>query len=253
MFRTISHLRSSLTCKICLPQALRHFSQFSISLLPTPIQSIHLPVNPSPSTQLSLFHSLSSPCSSLLLQKHQDGSGDDFNSDPKSPPRLFVVQPRFRPDSVLKPKLNEALNLANSLEEQRDGFYDTEFLDKQMPHHLVVQNPASRSIRADTTSLRERKFLNHFLSLSRPSSPSDQNKVDCVLYRGDIERSGRVVVRTGYLCSHFPLHLCEGLSVKNCLVDLCLCVGVLPYKIWSKCFPYIRADLLFKGESGNLP
>ncbi|KAK6798288.1 hypothetical protein RDI58_005990 [Solanum bulbocastanum] len=150
MFRTISHLRSSLTSKSCLPQALRHFSQFSISLLPTPTQSIRLLVNPSPSTQLSLFHSLSSPCSSLLLQKHQDGSGDDFNTDPKSPPRLFVVQPRFRPDSVLKPKLNEALNLANSLEEQRDGFYDTEFLDKQMPHHLVVQNPASRSIRADT-------------------------------------------------------------------------------------------------------
>lgn len=150
MLRTISNLRSSLTSGICLPQALRHFSQFSISLLPTQTQSIHLLVNPSPSTQSSLFHSLSSPCSSLLLQKHQDGSGDDFNTDPKSPPRLFVVQPRFRPDSVLKPKLNEALNLANSLEEQRHGFYDTEFLDKQMPHHLVVQNPASRSIRADT-------------------------------------------------------------------------------------------------------
>ncbi|TMW90471.1 hypothetical protein EJD97_015660 [Solanum chilense] len=150
MFRTISHLRSSLTSGICLPQALRHFSQFSISLPPTQTQSIHLLVNPSPSTQSSLFHSLSSPCSSLHLQKHQDGSGDDFNTDPKSPPRLFVVQPRFRPDSVLKPKLNEALNLANSLEEQRHGFYDTEFLDKQMPHHLVVQNPASRSIRADT-------------------------------------------------------------------------------------------------------
>jgi len=167
MFRTISHLRSSLTSKICLPQALRHFSQFSISLLPTPTQSIHLPVNPSPSTQLSLFHSLSSPCSSLLLQKHQDGSGDDFNTDPKSPPRLFVVQPRFRPDSVLKPKLNEALNLANSLEEQRDGFYDTEFLDKQMPHHLVVQNPASRSIRAGAFSvplfLLSRNVLNDSL------------------------------------------------------------------------------------------
>lgn len=118
MFRTISHLRSSLTSKISLPQ--------------------------------SSFHSLSSFCSSLLLQKHQDGSGDDYNTDPKTPPKLFVVQPRFRPDSVLKPKLNEALNLANSLEEQRDGFYDTEFLDKQMPPHLVVQNPASRSTRAAT-------------------------------------------------------------------------------------------------------
>lgn len=167
MLRTISNLRSSLTSGICLPQALRHFSQFSISLLPTQTQSIHLLVNPSPSTQSSLFHSLSSPCSSLLLQKHQDGSGDDFNTDPKSPPRLFVVQPRFRPDSVLKPKLNEALNLANSLEEQRHGFYDTEFLDKQMPHHLVVQNPASRSIRAGAFSiplfLLSRKMLNDSL------------------------------------------------------------------------------------------
>lgn len=150
MFRTISHLRSSLPPKISLPQALRHFSLFSISPPPTPTQSNHLPVNPSPSTPLSLFHSLSSPCSSLLLQKHQDGSEDDFNTDPKSPPRLFVVQPRFRPDSILNPKLDEALNLANSLEEQRDGFYDTEFLNKQMPPHLVVQNPAARSIRADT-------------------------------------------------------------------------------------------------------
>lgn len=150
MFRTISHLRSSLPPKISLPQALRHFSLFSISPPPTPTQSNHLPVNPSPSTPLSLFHSLSSPCSSLLLQKHQDGSEDDFNTDPKSPPRLFVVQPRFRPDSILNPKLDEALNLANSLEEQRDGFYDTEFLNKQMPPHLVVQNPAARSIRAGT-------------------------------------------------------------------------------------------------------
>ncbi|KAK4367874.1 hypothetical protein RND71_011666 [Anisodus tanguticus] len=114
MLRTISHLRSSLTPK------------FSISLPSTPKCSFHY--------------------SSLLLQKHQDVPGDD----PNSPPRLFVVQPRFRPDSILKPKLNEALNLANSLEEQRDGFYDTEFLDKQMPPHLVVQNPAARSTRADT-------------------------------------------------------------------------------------------------------
>ncbi|KAM3286073.1 GTP-binding protein, chloroplastic [Capsicum chacoense] len=111
MFRTIARLRSSLIPKIPLAP------QYS-------------------------FHSLS-----LLLQKHED---DDLNTDPKSPPKLFVVQPRLRPDSVLKPNLSEALNLAKSLEEQRDGFYDTEFLDKQMPPHIVVQNPASRSIRSDT-------------------------------------------------------------------------------------------------------
>ncbi|XP_009606876.1 GTP-binding protein At3g49725, chloroplastic [Nicotiana tomentosiformis] len=148
MFRTIFHLRSSSTPKFSLPQALRHFSHFSISL---PAQSTHLPVNPSPPfTEKSSFHSVSSLSSSLLLQKHQDGSGDEFNTDPKSPPKLFVVQPRLRPDSILKPKLEEALNLANSLEEQRDGLYDTEFLDKQLPPHLVVQNPAARSTRADT-------------------------------------------------------------------------------------------------------
>ncbi|KAF4351816.1 hypothetical protein F8388_005094 [Cannabis sativa] len=44
-----------------------------------------------------------------------------LNRDPESPPKLFVVQPRMRPDSMLQAKLNEALCLANSLEEQRDG------------------------------------------------------------------------------------------------------------------------------------
>ncbi|KAL3617385.1 hypothetical protein CASFOL_038798 [Castilleja foliolosa] len=53
--------------------------------------------------------------------------------------------------SVLtRSKLEEALNLANSLELQRDGFYKTEFLDKEMPPHIVVQNPLARSTRADT-------------------------------------------------------------------------------------------------------
>nr|GFB04802.1 GTP-binding protein At3g49725, chloroplastic [Tanacetum cinerariifolium] len=44
----------------------------------------------------------------------------------------------------------EALNLANSLEQQRDGFYDTHFEDKELPPHIVVQNPAYRVTRADT-------------------------------------------------------------------------------------------------------
>lgn len=71
-------------------------------------------------------------------------------NDPNTHPRLLVVQPRFRPDSLLKTKLDEALNLANSLEQQRDGFYDTHFEDKELPPHIVVQNPAYRVTRADT-------------------------------------------------------------------------------------------------------
>ncbi|TKV91591.1 hypothetical protein SEVIR_9G106800v4 [Setaria viridis] len=67
-----------------------------------------------------------------------------LSRDPECPPRLLVVQPRLRPGSLLDTKLAEALNLANSLEEPRDGFYHSEFGAKGAPRHLVVQNPASR-------------------------------------------------------------------------------------------------------------
>ncbi|CAN6303698.1 unnamed protein product [Urochloa humidicola] len=67
-----------------------------------------------------------------------------LSRDPECPPRLLVVQPRLRPGSLLDSKLAEALNLANSLEEPRDGFYHAEFGAKGAPPHLVVQNPASR-------------------------------------------------------------------------------------------------------------
>ncbi|WVZ60414.1 hypothetical protein U9M48_010438 [Paspalum notatum var. saurae] len=67
-----------------------------------------------------------------------------LSRDPECPPRLLVVQPRLRPGSLLDSKLAEALNLANSLEEPRDGFYHSEFGAKGAPPHLVVQNPASR-------------------------------------------------------------------------------------------------------------
>ncbi|CAN6281563.1 unnamed protein product [Urochloa humidicola] len=67
-----------------------------------------------------------------------------LSRDPECPPRLLVVQPRLRPGSLLDSKLAEALNLANSFEEPRDGFYHAEFGAKGAPPHLVVQNPASR-------------------------------------------------------------------------------------------------------------
>ncbi|WCJ32087.1 GTP-binding protein HflX [Euphorbia peplus] len=75
-----------------------------------------------------------------------------FNRDPNSPPQLFVVQPRLRPDTFLQAKLNEALCLANSLEEQRDGYFHSDFFHKPLPPHLLVQNPVFRSskARADT-------------------------------------------------------------------------------------------------------
>ncbi|KAL0350466.1 UNVERIFIED_CONTAM: GTP-binding protein, chloroplastic [Sesamum radiatum] len=116
------------------------------------------PINPSSSSltatrleasQFSPFFSYFS--SSPVLQGRQvNHNEDEFNRDPDGPPRLFVIQPRIRPETYLKAKLEEALNLANSLEQQRDGFYETEFLDKETPPHLVVQNPVARSPRADT-------------------------------------------------------------------------------------------------------
>ncbi|PKU76207.1 GTP-binding protein [Dendrobium catenatum] len=68
-----------------------------------------------------------------------------FGNDPQSPPRLFVVQPRLRPDSILDLKLSEALNLTKSLEEPRGGFFREDLTPKQIPSHLVVQNPIARS------------------------------------------------------------------------------------------------------------
>ncbi|KAJ1388029.1 P-loop containing nucleoside triphosphate hydrolase [Sesbania bispinosa] len=76
------------------------------------------------------------------------------NDDPASVtlPKLLVVQPRLRPEKLLQAKLNEALCLANSLEEQRDGYFHTDFFDKPLPPHLLVQNPSIKGHkpRADT-------------------------------------------------------------------------------------------------------
>lgn len=66
------------------------------------------------------------------------------NRDPTAPPKLFVVQPRLRPDTILQAKLNEALSLANSLEEQRNGSFENDVSDKEIPPHIVVQNPIVR-------------------------------------------------------------------------------------------------------------
>ncbi|KAJ1697215.1 hypothetical protein LUZ63_005727 [Rhynchospora breviuscula] len=77
-----------------------------------------------------------------------DHNGSVLFVDPSRAPKLFVVQPRLRPQPVLDSKLEEALNLANSLEQPRDGFYEEEFESKGLPPHLVVQNPAIRSTRA---------------------------------------------------------------------------------------------------------
>ncbi|GAU22162.1 hypothetical protein TSUD_251900 [Trifolium subterraneum] len=71
-------------------------------------------------------------------------------SDPG--PKLLVVQPRLRSEKLLQAKLNEALCLANSLEDQRDGYFHTDFFDKPLPPHILVQNPSLKGHkpRADT-------------------------------------------------------------------------------------------------------
>ncbi|CAJ1971273.1 unnamed protein product [Sphenostylis stenocarpa] len=61
------------------------------------------------------------------------------------PPKLLVVQPRVRPEKLLQAKLNEALCLANSLEDQRDGYFHTDFFDKPLPPHVLVQNRVPRA------------------------------------------------------------------------------------------------------------
>ena len=108
---------------------------------------------PSNSPSSKLLHSriliLSSPFSHS--SKHKKEDSDDlslFNRDLTAPPKLFVVQPRLRPYTFLQAKLNEALCLANSLEEQRDGYFHIDFFDKDVPPYVVVQNPSVRGARA---------------------------------------------------------------------------------------------------------
>ncbi|KAH1082506.1 hypothetical protein J1N35_022267 [Gossypium stocksii] len=100
------------------------------------------------------FSILSSSYSTLNKgsEDNQSTAGSVFSREPSDPPRLFVVQPRLCPATFLQAKLNEALCLANSLEEQRDGYFHSDFFDKELPPHVVVQNPSLKSakIRADT-------------------------------------------------------------------------------------------------------
>ncbi|XP_010248316.1 PREDICTED: GTP-binding protein At3g49725, chloroplastic [Nelumbo nucifera] len=147
MFRTISLLRAPVTS---LSQTLVSLSHHSLCSKPSPIsyKVTVCPTSPIPSYP-SIPILLISPFSHSSRQRNEDEHDDDFvyNRDPKSPPKLVVVQPRLRPDTLLQAKLSEALNLANSLEEQRDGYLG-EFGKRDLPPHLVVQNPAVRSSKA---------------------------------------------------------------------------------------------------------
>ncbi|XP_057784400.1 GTP-binding protein At3g49725, chloroplastic [Salvia miltiorrhiza] len=125
MLRSILHWRSSL-----------------------PLHSTLNPINPSSTLDFSTIPSQFSPFFRYFSNSNQNQ--DETYRDPDAPPRLFVVQPRLRPQTHLKVKLEEALCLADSLEQQRDEFSDMKFPDKEMPPHLVVQNPAAKSPRADT-------------------------------------------------------------------------------------------------------
>ncbi|KAL5988314.1 hypothetical protein ACLOJK_036077 [Asimina triloba] len=156
MFRTVSLLRTPLRS---LSQT--HFLFFpsapSFSHPPNAPSPSKIPTNPfpmiPPSLQNQIFVSPFGSHSSRQRkgdEEWEDDGGGDFilNRDPNSPPKLFVVQPRLRPDTLLQAKLDEALNLANSLEERRDGDFGEELGEKAMPPHLMVQNPAARSPKA---------------------------------------------------------------------------------------------------------
>uniref|UniRef100_A0A7N0UJ77 Hflx-type G domain-containing protein n=1 Tax=Kalanchoe fedtschenkoi TaxID=63787 RepID=A0A7N0UJ77_KALFE len=82
--------------------------------------------------------------SQYLAKKESRKADEPYFEDPNEPLKLFVVQPRLRPDKYLQAKLSEALNLANSLEEQRDWLFDGELNEKAPPDYVVVQNPIQR-------------------------------------------------------------------------------------------------------------
>ncbi|KAG2316278.1 hypothetical protein Bca52824_019400 [Brassica carinata] len=59
---------------------------------------------------------------------HKAVSDEAVPSSP-STPKLFLVQPRLTPPKFLQAKLNEALCLANSLEEERYGYFESDFFE----------------------------------------------------------------------------------------------------------------------------
>ncbi|XP_058069657.1 GTP-binding protein At3g49725, chloroplastic isoform X2 [Magnolia sinica] len=158
MFRTIfllkTPLRSLYQTPLFFPSALSpSFQTNTPSLLKIPPNPFFTtPSNntfPPNSILCSPFSSQSSRQKKADEDYEDDGGGEFIvNRDPKSPPKLFIIQPRLRPDTLLQAKLDEALNLANSLEERRDGDECGEFGEREMPPHLIVQNPAARSPKA---------------------------------------------------------------------------------------------------------
>lgn len=108
------------------------------------------------------------PCSSASPYSSSFSSLNQ-SDDPAlaTPPKLMVVQPRLRPEKLLQAKLNEALCLANSLEEQRDGYFHTDFFDKPLPPHLLVQNPSLKGHKPRAGSQKNLSF-----SLSAPPPPN---------------------------------------------------------------------------------
>ncbi|KAJ0097745.1 hypothetical protein Patl1_28462 [Pistacia atlantica] len=124
----------------------------AISLTRTHLRSLTQTLKPSPFTRVTSPYSSSHPDDSDVDQGQLVDLATFLKRDLDALPRLFLVQPRLRPPTLLQAKLNEALCLANSLEEQRDGYFITDFFDKALPQHVVVQNPALKSAkpRADT-------------------------------------------------------------------------------------------------------
>ncbi|CDY08166.1 BnaA06g15600D [Brassica napus] len=126
-------------------------------------------ISSSPFSSPSTIRALSSPFSS---KRHAPKATEEeapaalkesvllYPKDPSSTPKLFLVQPRLTPPKFLQAKLNEALCLANSLEEQRYGYFESDFFDKELPSHVVVQNPIARSSKPRVDTYFGRGTLN---------------------------------------------------------------------------------------------
>ncbi|ONI02691.1 hypothetical protein PRUPE_6G215400 [Prunus persica] len=168
MLRTISLSRSTL----------RSFSQTRTHLCSNPSQTPSPPSTPSILISYSFYST-----SSKQEKEDKNDVASVFNRDPTVPPKLFVVQPRLRPDNYLQAKLNEALCLANSLEEQRDGYFDVDFFDKEIPPHIVVQNPIVRH----QTRAVDAIFVNTILS------GIQQRNLEKILGKPVLDRVGLII------------------------------------------------------------
>eukprot|EP00249_Psilotum_nudum_P012890 c24029_g1_i1 orf=438-1883(-) len=142
------------------------------------------------------------------------------HDDKHQPPRLLVVQPRVYPKQYLDVKLQEALRLADSLEELRGDANASARDARRLPPHVVVQNPENGTSKKHRKRVRADAYFGggtvESIRAHVLANDSQQERLDAVFVNAsltavqqrNLERSwGKPVLdRVGLIIEIFSAH-----------------------------------------------